>query len=154
MPVYVSSFLEPETDNEEELVRVTVEAVREVLAWGKVSDLAEVSVAFVSEEYIQYLNNLYRQIDNPTDVLAFAMQEGESLVGMEEELILGDVAIALAVAEKQSVEQGHSLEQEVACLTVHGVLHLLGYDHMTDEEETAMRAIEKEILEKLGWNTV
>lgn len=134
------------------MVRVAVEAVREVLSWGKISDRAEVSVVFVSEEYIQYLNNLYRQIDSPTDVLAFAMQEGESLAGMEEEIILGDVVIALAVAEKQSVEQGHSLEQEVACLVVHGVLHLLGYDHMTDEEETAMRSSEKEILEKLGWN--
>lgn len=152
MPVYVSSFLEQEADKEEELVRVTVEAVKEVLSWEKVSDLAEVSVVFVSDEYIQYLNNLYRQIDSPTDVLAFAMQEGESLVSMEEEIILGDVAIALAVAEKQAVEQGHSLEQEVACLVVHGVLHLLGYDHQTDEEETAMKAIEKEILEKLGWN--
>ncbi|KUK64506.1 MAG: Endoribonuclease YbeY [Desulfotomaculum sp. 46_80] len=154
MPVYVNSFLEPEADNEEELVKVAVEAVREVLSWGKISDLAEVSVVFVSEEYIQYLNNLYRQIDSPTDVLSFAMQEGESLAGMEEEIILGDVVIALAVAEKQSVEQGHSLEQEVACLVVHGALHLLGYDHMTDEEETAMRSSEKEILKKLGWNVV
>jgi len=152
VPVYVNSFLEPEADNEEELVRVTVEAVREVLSREKISDLAEVSVVFVSEEYMQYLNNLYRQIDSPTDVLSFAMQEGESLAGMEEELILGDVVVALAVAEKQAVEQGHSLEQEVACLVVHGVLHLLGYDHMTDEEEAAMRSSEKEILKKLGWN--
>jgi len=104
---------------------------------------------FVDDAYIQGLNQQYRGIDAPTDVLSFAMQEGEPFPE-EGELILGDVVISLETARRQASEYGHSLAREVAYLAVHGVLHLLGYDHGGEDDRRVMRNKEEEILARLN----
>ncbi len=137
--------------NLEELVKKTVETA---LAVEGQPPEAEVSVALVDDGYIQELNRVYRAQDRSTDVLSFAMQEegeGEPVIeGQEDELILGDIVISLETAARQAVEYNHSFQRELAFLTVHGVMHLLGYDHGTEEETAVMRSREEAVLEKLG----
>ena len=112
------------------------------------SEDCEVSVLLTDDPHMTELNREYREIDAPTDVLAFAMQEGEDNNFLNAN-ILGDVVISLETAERQAKEEVHSLEEEVAFLTVHGVLHLLGYDHQTDNEATAMFEKQDVILQGL-----
>jgi len=115
-----------------------------------VSPDQEVSILLVDDAAIRELNSLYRGIDAPTDVLSFAMNEdtaeGEGFTVMEDDNILGDVVISLETASRQAEEYGHSLEREVGFLAVHGVLHLLGYDHAGDRDTARMRAREEEVL--------
>lgn len=114
----------------------------------------EVSILLVDDPAIQELNCEYRGIDRPTDVLSFAMEEetedSPPFISFEEDNILGDIVISLETARRQAEEYNHSLERELGFLTVHGVLHLLGYDHCTKEEETKMRAKEEAVLGVLG----
>lgn len=112
----------------------------------------EVSVVLSSDEYIHELNRQYRGKDCPTDVLSFALNEGEEVEVIDgpEEVLLGDIIISLDTAARQAEEYGHSLERELAYLTVHGMLHLLGYDHMNEEEKQEMRQEEEHILSLLG----
>jgi probable rRNA maturation factor len=113
----------------------------------------EVSVSFVSNAEIQKLNKLYRDKDAPTDVLSFPLSEGDNYDINEETgfVVLGDVVISLETAVKQADMFGHSLEREVGFLTVHSMLHLLGYDHETSLlDERIMREKEEEVLDKLG----
>jgi len=149
MSVLVSNLQEKVTADEDlaEFLAGVAEAVLKSEGYG---EEAEVSVVFVDDTYIQELNFEYRGIDSPTDVLSFAMQEGEALPGQEEELILGDVVISLQAAQRQAVEYGHSFRREVAFLTVHGVLHLLGYDHQEEEVRSEMRLKEEDILASLN----
>lgn len=111
---------------------------------------AEVSIVFVDDTYIQSMNSHYRGIDSPTDVLSFSMLEGEVIPGQEEELILGDVVISLQTAQRQADEYGHSFQREVAYLTVHGILHLLGCDHQEAEGREEMRMKEEAVLKSLN----
>ena len=148
MPVYVNN-LQDQLAAGEDLQALAERAAQAALAAGGAPAEAEVSVVFVDDDYIRRLNRQYRGVDAPTDVLSFAMQEGEPLAGKEEEVILGDVVVSLPAAQRQCAEYGHSLEREVAYLIVHGVLHLLGYDHQTDEQKQVMRAKEEVVLEKL-----
>jgi probable rRNA maturation factor len=105
-------------------------------------DLCEVSVSFLSSDAIRTLNRDYRNMDSETDVLSFPGFAGSPA--------LGDIVICLEVAERQAQEYGHSFERELAFLAVHGLLHLLGYDHDTPEGEAAMCAAQEEILRKVG----
>ena len=97
-------------------------------------------------------NKTYRNIDRPTDVLSFALNEGEEegYDGPDTKL-LGDIVISLDKTREQSEEYGHSFERELAYLTVHGMLHILGYDHMTDEDKAEMRKEEEFVLHRLGF---
>ena len=104
----------------------------------------EVSVMLTDDSQIQKLNSDYRQTDKPTDVLAFAMREG--IDGKLHSELLGDVIISLATAKRQADENDYTLDAELARLTVHGVLHLLGYHHQTQDEEEIMFEIQKRIL--------
>ncbi len=149
MPVYVNN-LQGQLSAGEDLQALAERVVQEVLAAEGVAKEVEVSVVFVDDEYIRRLNRQYRGVDFPTDVLSFAMLEGEPLAGKEEELILGDVVVSLPAAQRQSAEYGHSLAREVAYLIVHGMLHLLGYDHQTAEQKQVMRTKEEAVLEKLN----
>lgn len=142
----------------------------------------EVSLTFVDDEAIRILNRDYRQLDEPTDVLSFAMNESveeeldivyDSLSSLELDSLaeqneldgtldedeqslwdlpepLGDIIISLDRAKVQSEQYGHSLEREIGFLFVHGFLHLLGYDHQDDEQETVMFAKQEQILQKAG----
>jgi len=123
---------------------------REVIRSEGYDEKAEVSIVFVDDAYIRGLNKQYRGIDRPTDVLSFAMREGEPILGVEDEIILGDVVISLQAAERQAKKYGHSFRREAAYLAVHGILHLLGYDHRGKEEKNVMRDKEEEILSALN----
>ncbi len=107
---------------------------------------AELSVDVVGDGRMRRLNRRYRRIDRPTDVLAFAMREA----GGPESPLLGDVVISLPTAARQSAEAGHSINREMAVLLVHGVLHLLGYDHEQGPREARrMRRKEQALLRSL-----
>ncbi len=113
----------------------------------------EISVTLTDNAGIQALNNQYRNIDAPTDVLSFPLVEYESTEEppADEANMLGDIVISLERAEEQADEFGHSFEREVAFLTVHSMLHLLGYDHVNSEEEDEeMRSRQREIMKTLG----
>ena len=107
---------------------------------------AEISVLICDAKLIHELNRQYRHIDAPTDVLSFALNEGEEEELPEEEKALGDIVINVDRAVEQAKEYGHSTEREMAYLAVHGFLHILGYDHYDPEEKKAMRKAEEEIL--------
>lgn len=119
-----------------------------------VAEEAEMSVNFVHNDEIQELNRTYRQKDAPTDVISFAMQEsvaGEmEIVGENLPVMLGDIIISVDQAKEQAKEYNHSFKRELAFLSVHGFLHLLGYDHMTKEEEKEMFQLQEEILGEFG----
>ncbi len=117
-----------------------------------VSPQAEVGVVFADDAYIRELNRDYRGIDAATDVLSFALDEGEepAVQGGPAEALLGDIVISLETAERQAAEFGHGLEREMAYLTVHGMLHLVGYDHEEESAKAEMRRQEEKILAALG----
>lgn len=108
------------------------------------------TVLITGEEEIRVLNRTYREIDAPTDVLAFEGITPGFVMPTQLPDYLGDVVICYAIALSQAEEQGHSVEAELALLTVHGVLHLLGYDHTSDEEKAVMWSVQRQILESLG----
>lgn len=115
---------------------------------------AELSLTFVDNERIQEINREYRDKDRPTDVISFAMEEmGEGemeIIGENMPVVLGDIIISIPKTYEQAEEYGHSFMRELGFLTVHGFLHLLGYDHETVEEEKEMFDRQKEILEAYG----
>jgi len=113
----------------------------------------EVSLVFTDSETVRRLNRDYRGMDEPTDVLAFYMlpqKEGDDSFALPPDGVtrLGEVIISCPQAVEQAKEQGHSTERELALLIIHGILHILGYDHEEAEEEAEMRTREKELLEK------
>ncbi|MBO0959459.1 rRNA maturation RNase YbeY [Neobacillus sp. MM2021_6] len=120
----------------------------------KIEEHSEVSISFVSNERIHEINREYRDKDMPTDVISFAMEElGEGeveLAGVEMPRVLGDIIISIPRTKEQAEEYGHSFERELGFLAVHGFLHLLGYDHMTEDEEKEMFTLQKEILDEYG----
>lgn len=115
---------------------------------------SEVSVTFVTNEMIRDINREYRGKDQPTDVISFAMEElgeGETaIIGSQEPRMLGDIIISLDRTKEQAADYGHSFERELGFLAIHGFLHLLGYDHMTEEDEKKMFSRQEEILVSLG----
>jgi len=111
-----------------------------------VPEMTELSIALVDEDEMAHLNNQYRGIDGPTDVLSFGCDDPCPAPG-DEPITLGDVVIAPAVAERQAAELGHSVERELDVLLVHGVLHLLGYDHEAADDAGAMAARESALLD-------
>jgi probable rRNA maturation factor len=108
---------------------------------------AELSIVFVDDAAIQVLNRDYRATDAPTDVLSFAQSEGEAFAAPDgAALHLGDVIVSVETARRQADERGLALDDEVGHLVVHGILHLLGYDHEASDDEQAMRAREDAVL--------
>ena len=133
------------------LVRRAVEAT---LDYEGYRNNAELSVTFTDNEKIQKINNEFRGINKPTDVLSFPLTDYESSdVPFVDEIdgSLGDIVISLKRAKEQADEFGHSFEREIAFLTVHSMLHLLGYDHVnSEEEELDMRKRQSDILKNMG----
>ena len=107
----------------------------------------EISVTFTDNEGIRIVNNDTRGIDSETDVLSFPMFDG--VVDTSVETSLGDILLSLEKAEQQSYTFGHSLEREVAFLVAHSVLHLVGYDHIEEDDEREMRSKQRTIMKKL-----
>lgn len=111
-------------------------------------DEAELSVVLCDDAFIHPLNRDWRGKDKPTDVLSFSQREGEQ--ADEDDPVLGDVVISLETAARQAAERGHDLDHEARVLLVHGVLHLLGYDHEQDDEAEEMEALERDLLGELA----
>lgn len=122
--------------------------------YEEINEECEVSVTFVSNEKIQEINKEYRNKDSVTDVISFAMEEmGEGemkLTGLDMPRVLGDIIISVSRAQEQAEEYGHSFMREIGFLAVHGFLHLLGYDHETEEDEKEMFSRQKDILNEFG----
>lgn len=113
---------------------------------------AEVSITFVDDQQIKDLNRDHRGLNKPTDVLSFSQLEGEELAALPEgePVLLGDIVVSLERCAEQAADYGHSFDRELGFLVAHGMLHLLGLDHQTAEEEAAMMARTEEILGGLG----
>ena len=107
------------------------------------------SIIYVSLEEIHKLNKEYRGIDRPTDVISFALEDSNDFE-IENLRVLGDIYICIDKMKEQAKEYGHSEKRELSFLTCHGLLHLLGYDHMEKEEEKVMFGKQEKILEELG----
>ncbi|MEA5059203.1 MAG: rRNA maturation RNase YbeY [Clostridia bacterium] len=127
---------------------IVMRAAEAALSHEKAGD-AWLSATVVDDAEIHALNRDFRSVDRPTDVLSFPMEEGEDIIGVPDGF-LGDIVISLPRAEEQAVEYGHSLLRELSFLTVHGALHLLGYDHMRQEDAARMFAKQDEILIEMG----
>ena len=135
------------------------ELIRELLGHAATEEAligeVEVAVTFMTDDAIQEVNAQYRGKDVPTDVISFALEEmteGEVAIVAEEGMptVLGDILISVETAARQAGEYGHDFKREIGFLALHGFLHLLGYDHMTEEEETKMFGRQKEILASFG----
>ena len=130
-----------------------LETVRKVLDFAvKKENLKNVdfNVIIVREDYIHELNKNYRNIDRVTDVITFALEDEDTVIIPDEERILGDVYISLDKAMAQADEYGHSFLREICFLAVHGFYHLLGYDHMTEDDEKVMFTKQEEVLNSYG----
>lgn len=113
------------------------------------AEKSEVNIIFVGLEEIHEINKTYRNVDRPTDVISFALEDTED-VTVYEERVLGDIYICLDKVHEQAKEYGHTEIREMVFLIVHGLLHLLGYDHMIKEEEKIMFGLQEEILNEMG----
>ena len=126
-----------------------LETVREVLTHAVLKEKLEnviFNVIIVDNDYIHELNKNYRNIDRETDVITFALEDEKDMVAPVGERVLGDIYISIDKAISQAEEYGHSLLRELSFLAVHGFYHLLGYDHMTEEEEKVMFSKQEEVL--------
>ena len=126
----------------------------------KLADNIELSVTIVDNQSIQEMNRDYRSIDEPTDVISFALEDDDDFSAFFEEdfdtvdsllpRLLGDIFISIDKVEEQAEEYGHSFERELGFLVVHGFLHLNGYDHQTEADEREMFSLQEKILKENG----
>jgi probable rRNA maturation factor len=151
-------FINNEQENvaiPDDIENIIEEIAKLVLEEEKGHTNYEVSITFVDDERIKELNKIYRQKDHSTDVLSFPLQLDTGADDLEEKLhmdieqLLGDVVISVQTAKRQAKSYGHSLVREIAYLVVHSMYHLLGYDHMEENDKKEMRAKEKEIIKKI-----
>lgn len=124
--------------------------IEQVLKTLGIEDDVEVSCVLVDDERIHEINREYRHIDRSTDVISFAMEDNDQFYVEGMPRTLGDIFISVDHAKKQAEEYGHSLRREMCFLFTHGILHLLGYDHMTDEQEKEMFGLQDQILGALS----
>lgn len=142
--------------NRKKAVSAEVAAVMEKIAVSATQDLplpaaAEVSLVFCDDRAIRRLNGKWRGVDAPTDVLSFPqLTEDEWREPVIRPVLLGDIVLSLESAARQAKEYGHSTEREILYLFTHGLLHLLGYDHLKEDERQRMRAREEEIMAAAG----
>jgi len=109
----------------------------------------EFNIIIIDNEKIHELNKAYRGIDRETDVISFALEDHKD-IEYEDIRLLGDIYISIDKAREQAIEYGHSLKREISFLAVHGLLHLLGYDHMKKEDEEVMFGLQEKILDSYG----
>ena len=141
----------PETLEVDEKLSDTVKEAVEKVGQLYALDNAEVSITLTNNEHIHEINREYRKVDRPTDVISFALNEGDE-PNIEGEIpvnMLGDIIISVEKAIEQAGDYGHSVRREIEFLTVHGMIHLLGYDHIEEEDKKKMRPKEEKILNEL-----
>lgn len=147
-------FLDETNEVKEKHIDLVEKLLQHTATVENVHEGTEVSVTFVTNEAIHEINRNYRDKDQPTDVISFALEElGEGeveIVGEDIPRVLGDIIISVDRTKEQAEEYGHSFERELGFLAVHGFLHLLGYDHMTPEDEKVMFGKQDEILSSFG----
>ena len=144
----IEIFNETKTDLEDDLTKLK----KLLLDFCKREKLDNVlfNIIIVDEEKIHKLNKEYRNIDRPTDVISFALEDDEKMILPGDIRVLGDIYICLEKVISQSKEYNHSFERELTFLAVHGLFHLLGYDHMNKEDEEIMFAKQEEVLNYYG----
>ena len=135
--------------NEEIKEIETIKIVLEIGIKHEHLDNVLFNVIFVDNEYIHKLNKEYRKIDRETDVITFALEDFED-IKYDDFRLLGDIYISIPKAHSQALEYGHSFLREICFLSVHGFLHLLGYDHMNKEDEKEMFSRQELILDEAG----
>ena len=135
-------------DEKESITEAVEKAVLAALTHENALDRF-VSVELTNDSVIHEYNREYRSVDRPTDVLSFPADEGGELLSIPDGF-LGDIMISIPRAEEQGKELGHSTEREIIFLTVHGLLHLLGYDHMTEEDESIMLPVQRSIVSEIA----
>ncbi len=137
-----------------ELECVMTQIVQESLRYEGFTEKCEISISIVDDAEIHQINKQFRNMDRPTDVLSFPQltfsEDEQPQCNENGEIVLGDIIISQERAKQQAREYGHSFKREIAFLTAHSMLHLLGYDHMDQEEEREMFQKQKEILELAG----
>jgi probable rRNA maturation factor len=147
-------FIDETEEITEEEMQDLQKLIQFALKYEGVDGAVEMSVSFVDDERIHEINKEYRNKDKATDVISFAMEElgeGETeIIGADFPRTLGDIVISIPTTKIQAEEYGHSFRRELGFLAVHGCLHLLGYDHMTEEEEKLMFTKQKDILDQYG----
>ena len=119
----------------------------------KLNDFLYISIVLTNPDNIKKINKQYRNIDKETDVLSFPMFEKDEILGLEHinhEEVLGDIVISIDKVEKQAKEYGHSFERELSYMVVHGFYHLMGEDHINEEEKKIMREKEEKVLANIG----
>lgn len=153
----VKIYFENEQDKRavsEYLKRLVRRAIKATLDYEGFTHRCEISVTFTDNEGIHVLNREYRKVDRPTDVLSFPQFDfygGETVPEGDECVSLGDIVLSLERAREQAREFGHSFSREAAFLTVHSVLHLLGYDHeLGPREDADMRERQRAVMRKIG----
>ncbi len=134
-----------QTDEDIEELEVVKKVLEHAVEKEKLIDTT-FNVIIVDNTFIHELNRSYRGIDRETDVITFALEDDDSLVVATDERILGDIYISIDKARSQAEEYGHSFLREICFLAVHGFYHLLGYDHMNEEDEKIMFAKQEEVL--------
>lgn len=143
--------IEPENLTLEENLETEIIRAAELIGKLYGAENSEVSITLTNDEHIHELNKNFRGVDRPTDVLSFAFRESEEPEILNSEVeILGDIIISLERAEFQAANFGHSYLREVIFLTVHGLLHLLGYDHIEENDRIEMEREQDFIMSKLG----
>lgn len=140
MRLFVEFINEQDEHLQPELLEMLVQLLETAAEKEGIQD-KEVAISFVGNDQIQELNKQFRDKDRPTDVLSFPLDEEEAL---------GDIIISIPKAKEQAEDYNHSFERELGFLAVHGFLHLIGYDHETEEEEKEMFARQDQILEDFG----
>lgn len=150
----IIDFIDETNEMTEEQINLIEQLLQHAAKEEHVPDDAEVSVTFVDNKKIREINRDYRGKDQPTDVISFALEEmGEEeieIVGIDVPPVLGDIIISVPKAREQAEQYGHSFMRELGFLAVHGFLHLLGYDHETEEEEKVMFAKQEQLLQQFG----
>ena len=137
-----------ETDEEIEELETLKPLLDFALDYLKIKN-AEFNIIIIDNPRIHEMNREYRGIDRETDVISFALEDHKD-IEFENIRLLGDVYISIDKARSQALDYGHSLKRELSFLTIHGLLHLLGYDHMKPEDEKVMFGLQEEILDKYG----
>ena len=136
-------------DGYEQYEEVYLDLLSKTISYLNIKCSPIVSVSIVDKDLIHNINRDYRHIDKETDVISFAFLDNEdrtSILNKEGEVVLGDIYICLDVANEHAKEYGHPLDRELRFLFIHGLLHLLGYDHMSKEDEEIMFPLQEKIL--------
>lgn len=145
MNTIIDTTLEVDSDLVDEILRAA-DVVGEIYG----VENSEVSITLTDDEHIHELNKQYRGVDRPTDVLSFAFRESNEPEIIDAEIdVLGDIVISIERAKIQAEEYGHSILREVVFLTVHGLLHLLGYDHIDEDDRVEMEGEQDFVMAKL-----